>query len=60
MFDAMLSQLKTALRAALGTCVTLVATARVQLEEAQADIAKESARGLAEVAKGRGRALARS
>jgi hypothetical protein len=46
----MLSQLKTDLRAALGTCVVgLVATARARLEAAHADIAKERAQGLAEL-----------
>jgi hypothetical protein len=59
MFDALLSQLETNLRAALGTCVVgLVATARARLEGAHADIAKERAQGLAEVAEERAKALA--
>jgi hypothetical protein len=59
MFDAMLSQLETDLRTALGTCVVgLVATARARLEDAHADIAKERAQGLAEVAEERAKALA--
>jgi hypothetical protein len=59
MFDAMLSQLETDLRTALGTCVTeLVATTRARLEGAHADIAKERAQGLAEVAEERAKALA--
>jgi hypothetical protein len=50
MFDALLSQLETDLRAALGTCITgLVSTARARLEGSQADIAKERATGLADV-----------
>jgi hypothetical protein len=59
MFDALLSQLETDLRTALGACVTeLVATARTRLEGAVADVAKERAEGLAEVAKERARGLA--
>jgi hypothetical protein len=59
MFDAMLSQLETDLRAALSTCVTgLAATARVQLENAHVDVAKDRAQGLAEVAEERAKALA--
>jgi hypothetical protein len=59
MFDSLLSQLETDLRAALGTCITgLVATARTRLEHAHADVAKERARGLAEVAEERAEALA--
>jgi hypothetical protein len=51
MFDALLNQLETNLRAALGTYVTgLVATARRHLEGAHADVAKERVKGLAEVA----------
>jgi hypothetical protein len=58
MFDAMLSQLETDLRTALGTCVVgLVATARARLDGAHADIAKERVRGLAEVAEERTKAL---
>jgi N-acetylneuraminic acid mutarotase len=58
MFDAMLSQLETDLRAALGTCVTeLVATTRRRLEGAHADLANERAEGLAEVAEERTKAL---
>jgi hypothetical protein len=54
MFDALLSQLETDLRAALGTCITgLVATARTHLEGAHADVAKEHVKGLAEVAEER-------
>jgi hypothetical protein len=59
MFDAMLSQLETDMRAALGSCVTeLVATARAQLKEALADVAKERTEGLIEVAEERTKALA--
>jgi hypothetical protein len=59
MFDALLSQLETDLRTALGTCIAgLVATARTRLEEARADIAKERAKGLAEAAEERATALA--
>jgi hypothetical protein len=59
MFDALLHQLETDLRAALGTCVTgLVATARARLEGAHADVAKERAKGLAEVAAERAKAFA--
>jgi hypothetical protein len=59
MFDAMLSQLETDLRTALGTCVTgLVATARVQLEQAHADLIKERTQMLIEVAEERATALA--
>jgi hypothetical protein len=59
MFDAMLSQLETDLRTALGTCVVgLVATTRARLEDANADIAKERSQGLAEVAEERAKALA--
>jgi hypothetical protein len=59
MFDALLTQLETDLRSALGTCVTgLVATARARLESAQTDVAKERAKGLAEVAEERAKALA--
>jgi hypothetical protein len=59
MFDAMLSQLETDLRAALGICVTgLVATARARLEGAHADVTKERAQLLAEVAEERAKALA--
>jgi hypothetical protein len=59
MFDALLSQLETDLRAALGTCVAgLVATARTRLEGAHAHIAKERAQGLTEVAAERAKALA--
>jgi hypothetical protein len=59
MFDATLSQLETDLRAANRTCVThLVATARARLKGAHGDIAKERAKGLAEVADERAMALA--
>ena len=59
MFDALLSQLETDLRAALGTCViVLVATARARLEDAHAGIAKEHAKGLVEMAEERAKALA--
>jgi hypothetical protein len=59
MMDAMLHQLETDLRTALGTCVMgLVATARATLEGALADIAGERAQGLAEVAEERANALA--
>jgi hypothetical protein len=59
MFDALLSQLETDLRTALGACVTeLVATARTRLEGAVADVVKERAQGLAEVAKMRAQGLA--
>jgi hypothetical protein len=59
MFDALLSQLETDLRAALGSCVTeLVITARAQLKDAHADVAEERAKGLAEVAEERANALA--
>jgi hypothetical protein len=59
MFDALLHQLETDLRAALGICVTgLVATARTRLEGAHADVANERAKGLAEVAAERAKALA--
>jgi hypothetical protein len=48
--DALLSKLETDLRTALGTCITnLVVTTRT-LESARADITKERAQGLAEVA----------
>jgi hypothetical protein len=50
--DTLLSQLETDLRTALATCVTgFVTTARATLEAAQADIVKERAEGLAEVAR---------
>jgi hypothetical protein len=59
MFDALLSQLETDLRAALGTCVTgLVSTARARFEGAHSDVAKERAQGLVEVAEERAKALA--
>jgi hypothetical protein len=59
MFDAMLSKLGTDLRTALGTCVTgLVATARMRLEGAHADVAKKRTQGLAEMAEERAKALA--
>jgi hypothetical protein len=59
MFDALLSQLETDLRAALGTCITeLVSTARARLEGAHSDVAKERAQGLVEVAEERAKALA--
>jgi hypothetical protein len=59
MFDAMLSQLETDLRTALGTCVAgLVATARARFEGAHAEIAKERAQGPAEVADERAMAIA--
>jgi hypothetical protein len=59
MFDTMLSQLETDLRAALGTCVVgLVATARAQLEGAHAEIATKLAQGIARVADERAKALA--
>jgi hypothetical protein len=59
MFDTLLDQLETDLRAALGTCVTrLVAIARARLEGAHADLAKERAKGLLEVAAERAKALA--
>jgi hypothetical protein len=58
MFDALLSQLETDLRATLGTCVTeLVATARERHEGAHADLATERAEGLAKVAEERANAL---
>jgi hypothetical protein len=58
MFDAMLSQLETDLRVALGSCVTgLVKTARARLEGAHADLAKVRAKGLAEVVEEREKAL---
>jgi hypothetical protein len=51
MFDAILDALESELRAALNIAVTgLVATARTRLEEAVAEVAKERAKGLAEVA----------
>jgi hypothetical protein len=50
MFEALLSQLETDLRATLSTCITgLVATARASLEQAHADLATERAKALAEV-----------
>jgi hypothetical protein len=59
MFDALLSQLETDLRTALGACVTeLVATARTRLEVAVADVAKERTEGLVEVAKERAQGIA--
>jgi hypothetical protein len=59
MFDALLSQLETDLRAAFGACVTgLVATARTHLEGAQTDAAEERTKWLAEVAEERAKALA--
>jgi hypothetical protein len=59
MFDALLSQLETDLRTALGACVTeLVTTARTRLEGAVADVANERVQGLAEVAEERARGLA--
>jgi hypothetical protein len=59
MFYAMLSQLETDLRTALGTCVTgLVATARARLEGTHVDVAKERSQGLVEVAEERAKALA--
>jgi hypothetical protein len=46
MFEILLNQLETDLRAAIGTCVTeLVATARTRLEGALADVTKERADG---------------
>jgi transposase len=59
MFDVLLSQLKTDVRAALGTCVDgLIATARERLEIAHVDVAKERAEGLIDVAEERTKALA--
>jgi hypothetical protein len=59
MFDALLSQLETDLRDALGACVTgLVATARERLEGAHADLAIKRAEGLAKVAEERTKGLA--
>ena len=50
MFDSLLDALEKDLRAALNTTVTgLVATARTRLEGALAELAKERAKGLAEV-----------
>jgi hypothetical protein len=58
MFDALLSQLETDLRTALGTCVTgLVTTARERLQDALTDVKKERAKELAEVAEERAKAL---
>jgi N-acetylneuraminic acid mutarotase len=54
MFDALLDELESELRAALSTAVTgLVATARTRLEEAVAEVAEERAKGLAEIAQER-------
>jgi hypothetical protein len=59
MFDALLSQLESDLRDALGTCVTgFVATARERLEDTLADLARERVELLAEVAEERAKALA--
>jgi hypothetical protein len=59
MFDALLSELETDLKAALGSCVAgLVATARGRLEGAHADVAKERSNALADVAEERDKALA--
>jgi hypothetical protein len=50
-FDALLAALESGLQAALGTAVQgLVATARTRLEGAVAEVAKERAKGLIEVA----------
>jgi hypothetical protein len=52
MFVAILDELESELRAALNTAVAgLVATARARLEEAVAEVAKERAKGLADVAR---------
>jgi hypothetical protein len=59
MFDSLLDTLETDLRAALTTAVRgLVATARMQLEVAVAELEIERTRGLAEVADERAKGLA--
>jgi hypothetical protein len=59
MFDALLAALERELQAALGTAVQgLVATARMRLEDAVAEVAKDKVKGLAEVAEERAKSLA--
>jgi hypothetical protein len=57
--DALLDTLERELRTTLETCVIgLVATARVRLEGAIAEVAKERTKGLADIAEERALALA--